>query len=181
MSTRAATRWSVFATGVEQQLVAGVLASSYGGAYVALLERGGQHSVLDLLAFVCFAGIGVTGAMNVVRGLASLRGDAEAALCLAVIPCGASWVYTSLAPPGGITGGEAMFYGGAAAAALAAWIDAHRSRDSSQWMPIGPVAVFALWSVAQALEETMTYRYAAIIVSVVSLTGILLLRRRTHA
>jgi len=173
-------RWSIFFADIERRLVAGVLASSYGATYVALLERDSQHSLLDLLAFVCFALIGVVGVMNVVRSLPALRTRVHAIQLLVASLGAASWIYTSLAAPAGIGGGEAVFYGLAAAGALAAWIDANRGKPLSRWSLLGPLGLFALWSIAQAFSANLAYRYIAIVASLVSVALIRLLQRQTY-
>lgn len=173
-------RWSIFFADVERRLVAGVLATSYGATYVALLERDSGHSLLDLVAFVCFALIGVVGVMNVVRTLPAVRTRIYVIQLLAASLCAASWIYTSLAAPAGIGGGEAVFYGLAAVGALAAWIDANRGKASSRWSLLGPLGLFAVWSIAQAFSANLAHRYVAIVASIASIALILLLQRHTH-
>jgi len=122
--------------------------------------------------------MGVVGVMNVLRSLFSLRTRIHAVQLLAGVLCAASWIYTSLAAPGGIGGGVAVFYGLAAAGALAAWVDANRGKASSRWSLLGPIGLFALWSVAQAFSADLAYRYIAIVASLASLALIVLLQRR---
>ena len=168
-----ANRWSVFAAGTKQQLLVGTLATLYGGTYLVLLGRGDGRSVLDVLAFACFAGIGVIGVANLVRARTALRDGSARTLWIICLGCGASWGYTSLAVADGISGGEAAFYGLMAAAALAAWIDSHRSGVRSRWTLIGPIAVFAGWSVAQALESALPCAVAAVSLALLSVIGVL--------
>lgn len=118
--------------------------------------------------------------MNVVRSLPALRTRVHAIQLLVASLGAASWIYTSLAAPAGIGGGEAVFYGLAAAGALAAWIDANRGKPLSRWALLGPLGLFALWSIAQAFSANLAYRYIAIVASLASVALIRLLQRQTY-
>ncbi|GAC1630776.1 MAG: hypothetical protein NVS4B2_14190 [Chloroflexota bacterium] len=149
----ASSRWSIMFSEPLAGVLGGVTATAYGFVFLTLLIRDAWNPVPDLFSFALYAGVTLTGVINVVRWLPSVRDRSIARVGIGYVLVMVAWSYFTARYSSPLSDWEGLVYGSIAAAGLAAIVDDVRlwtrssrpHRYSRRWVFI-PATVFAVWT-----------------------------------